>query len=124
MQSWLSSQTSNTIASTGAPSSSECTTTENGSTTALNANNTIRIGDFLSGWAVMNSVHNGQDTKIWLTGPVSFSGGSGDRPLTITKTVGSGKVLYSSYHTAHSCPTTGAWPQERVLQYLVFDVAD
>lgn len=124
MQSWLSAQTSNTITGTGVPSNEDCTTTENGSTTALNSDNTIRIGDFLSGWAVMNSIHSGQDTKTWLTGPVSFSGGSGDRPLTITKTVGSGRVLYSSYHTAHSCPTTGAWPQERVLQYLVFEVAD
>lgn len=128
MKSWLSKQTSNTVsASATTPNSGACTTTANGNSTALNSDGaTIRIGDFLPGWAVMNSAYSGSDTKVWLEGPVQFTGSSGTvtRPLTVTKTVGSGKILYSSYHTSHSCPTSGVWPQERVLQYLVFEVAD
>lgn len=46
------------------------------------------------------------------------------RPLTVTFDVGTqgGRVLYTSYHTASACPTTGFWPQERVLEYLIFEL--
>jgi hypothetical protein len=85
---------------------------------------TITIGDFLTGWVVMDGAHTGVDIdpKIWITGPVSYtgSGGTVDEPLTVTREEGDGRILYTSYHTAHSCPTTGFWPQERILQYLVF----
>jgi len=124
MSSWLSGRASNTIAS-GTPGNS-CTTTANGNATALNSDGTIRIGDFLSGWAVMNKAYD-STTTIWIQGPVTFGSTTTatTRPLTISRPIGSsgGKVLYSSYHTAHSCPTSGFWPQERVLQYLVFEVA-
>lgn len=93
---------------------------------ALNADETITIGDFLSDWVVMDGAHTGVDIdpKIWITGPVSYTGSSGtvDEPLTVTREEGEGRILYTSYHTAHSCPTTGFWPQERILQYLVFEL--
>lgn len=128
MKTWLSGRATNTIDSASSPGSISCTTTTGGSATALNTDGTTtRIGDFLSGWAVMKEAHD-SSTTVWLTGPVTFSGSSGSetRPLTVTRTIGSnsGEILYSSYHTSHSCPTSGFWPQERVLQYLVFEVAE
>ncbi|MBI2344338.1 MAG: hypothetical protein HYV02_08420 [Deltaproteobacteria bacterium] len=130
MRTWLSGRATNTIDSSTSPNSGTCTTTTGGSATALNSDNTIRIGDFLPGWAVMDEAYD-TSTTVWLQGPVDFSSDAGPvldevRPLTVSRTIGSnsGKVLYSSYHTAHSCPTAGFWPQERVLQYLVFEVAE
>lgn len=128
MKTWLSGRATNTIDSSSSPGILSCTTTTGGSSTALNTDgSTIRIGDFLSGWAVMKEAYD-TNTTVWLTGPVTFSGSSGaeTRALTVTRTIGSnsGEILYSSYHTSHSCPTSGFWPQERVLQYLVFEVAE
>lgn len=92
---------------------------------ARNDDGTVTIGDFLSGWGVMVDTHDGVDEEatIWITGPIDYYGGSDDdAPLTVTQAHGEGEILYSSYHTAHSCPTLGFWPQERVLQYLVFEL--
>jgi hypothetical protein len=38
-------------------------------------------------------------------------------PLVITFELGDqgGRVLFTSYHTSEACPSTGFWPQERVL---------
>ena len=92
---------------------------------ALNADGTMTIGDFLGSWVVMEGEHDGLegDSNIWLSGDI-VNGGDDivDAPLTATQDRGDGRILYSSYHTAHSCPTTGFWPQERVLQYLVFEL--
>jgi hypothetical protein len=133
MSAFLETIDSNTIDSASSPGN-DCTTTVNGSTTSLldASADTIRIGDFLSGWGVMEQKHTGAgaDTFVWIQGPVDFfdadtfvAQDNVVRPLTASKRVGSGCVLYSSYHTSHSCPTTGFWPQERVLQYLVFETA-
>lgn len=133
MKSWVSGSSikTNTINSTTSPNSSACTTTANGNSGSqnLNSDGTIRIGDFLSGWGVMKAAYDA-DTFVWITGKVKFSGATdttnGDsRPLTASRKVGSsgGCLLYSSYHNSHSCPTTGFWPQERVLHYLVFEVS-
>lgn len=132
MKTWLSKQTSNTIDSSSSPNEGACTTTASGNSTALldASAGTIRIGDFLSSWIVMKGAHSGQSPKTWLEGSVTFTSTDSvtekteTRPLTVSNSQGSGKLLYTSYHTAKSCPTTGAWPQERVLQYLVFEVAD
>ncbi|HSA59859.1 MAG TPA: hypothetical protein VLJ37_09265 [bacterium] len=133
MSSWLEGRSSNTIDTADSPGNS-CTTTVNGSSTSLldPSADTIRIGDFLAGWGVMEGKHSGigSETFVWIQGPVDFtdpddfSAQNGVvRPLTATRRVGSGCVLYSSYHTSHSCATEGFWPQERVLQYLVFETA-
>ncbi|OGQ07307.1 MAG: hypothetical protein A3G32_04860 [Deltaproteobacteria bacterium RIFCSPLOWO2_12_FULL_40_28] len=98
-------------------------TTVNGTTGARNSDDTVTIADFLSGWAVMEAAHTGESPTIWIQGPIEYTGGSdSDAPLTVTKTESSGKLLYSSYHTADTCPSTGFWAQERILQYLVFEL--
>jgi len=83
----------------------------------------VHIEGFLGGWAVMDGAHAGKagDVKFWVRGNVSFNGGSGIKPLTVTFRHGSGKVLYTSYHTEASYySSSGLLPQERILQYLVF----
>lgn len=132
LKSWMqgSALTTNTIGA-NTPGTS-CTTTAGGNSGSknLNSDGTIRIGDFLSGWAVMNSAYSGVSPApyTWIEGPVTFSGQTTavTRPLTVSQKVGSkgGCLLYSSYHTSESCPTTGFWPQERFLQYVVFEVGD
>jgi hypothetical protein len=92
---------------------------------AVNAGGLIPLGDFLGGWAHMVGAWAGDtDTTIWISSGagVTFDG-LVDRPLTISRPVGSngGGIIYSSYHTAESCPTLYFWPQERVLQYLIFE---
>jgi hypothetical protein len=97
---------------------------------ARNEDGTVTIGDFLSAWVVMEGLHDGieDEPTIWLSGPVTYSdpdtfaSTETDAPLSVTRAQGEGEILYSSYHTAHSCPTQGFWPQERVLQYLVFEL--
>lgn len=91
---------------------------------ARNIDGTITVGDFLASWAIIQGEHEGYEgqSKVWLKGVISSYDGVNDLPLTMTKDIGEGRVLYSSYHTAHSCPTTGFWPQERVLEYLIFEM--
>jgi hypothetical protein len=96
----------------------------------LNSDNTVPIAGFWPSWAVMNGAHSAKssDVKIWVSGPVSWydwdSGdyGSGTKPLTVSFNYGAGKVLYSSYHTEEDNPSDDFWPQERILQYLVFEL--
>jgi hypothetical protein len=87
---------------------------------ARNADGTVTIGDFLGSWVVMEDI--AEDAVLWASGPIESSFGSdADAPLTVSRPQGDGAIVYSSYHTAHSCPTTGFWPQERILQYLIFE---
>ena len=124
MSSWLKSISSNTIPSTPGdltPNSSFCSTTVDGHGSSLEDSGKIRIGDFLPGWVVMDQPYDAS-TFVWISGPISFnSGTSATRPLTASRKVSQGCVVYSSDHTSHSCPTVGFWPQERVLQYLIFE---
>ncbi len=93
-------------------------------TSALTADSLIPLGDFLPGWAHMDGAHTGYDPTIWISSGagVAFDG-MDNRPLTASMSQGDngGLLVYSSYHTAHSCPTPTFWPQERVLQYLIFE---
>jgi hypothetical protein len=93
----------------------------NGTTGALNTDGTIHIGDLGDAWAEMHSAHTGQNPTTWIEGNIESLD---HRPLTVTMSIGTkgGKVLFTSYHTAESCPSAGFWPQERVLQYLVFEM--
>ncbi len=102
---------------------------------------TLEIGDFAGGWAVMKAPHPdfADQVDIWVEGPVRYSDIEADgysstssepapyvtevRPLTITFPFGKGKVFYSSYHTSGG-PHAGFTAQERVLQYLLFEVVD
>ncbi len=97
----------------------------------LNSDNTVPITGFLYGWVLINGAHpsKSSDVKIWIKGPVSWydwftedGEGSGSKPLTLSFEFGQGKVLYSSYHTEEENPSSGFWPQERILQYLIFEL--
>lgn len=128
MQSWLGNVTviQHDSSTPGNPYN-DCTSTYTTRTGALNSSNEIPIGDFLSGWAQITSAHTESGA---LSPTLWISSGSGDtfdgldnRPLTASVSYGSngGKIAYTSYHTAHSCATQYFWPQERVLQYLIFE---
>lgn len=99
------------------------------------------IEHFLVQWVIMHKVPS--DTKVWVEGVVkSYSGAiEGRRPLTVTFNVQNcGKVLFSSYHTegrddenqaypvvSKSYPQycgSSASPQDRILEYLIFDIAN
>ena len=86
----------------------------------------VHIEGFLSSWAVMAGVHPAQQAavKTWTAGPVTFNGQvqAVDRPLTVSFGVGQGRVTYTSYHTEPGGLANGFLPQERVMQYLVFEL--
>ncbi len=90
-----------------------------------NSDGTVRVTGFADGWGVMNGIHTGAaaSTKGWVTGPVGWGfDESGNKPLTILFNHGAGKVLYSSYHVVTESPSSGFWPQERILQYFIFEM--
>lgn len=89
----------------------------------VQADGSVKIEGFLSGWAVINSAHTGSTgVKTWASGAVSFDTSVGVvKPLTMSFPVGSGRVTYTSYHNEAQ---VGAElePQQRILQYLVFEL--
>ncbi|SHF27931.1 hypothetical protein SAMN05443144_10723 [Fodinibius roseus] len=89
----------------------------------LNSDDTVHITDFLAGWGVIKGPHSGATDAVtqWVEGDVEWSGGSGVRPLTVSFEAGEGSVFYSSYHTVESEFTPHWRPQERLLQFLVFE---
>lgn len=83
--------------------------------------NQIHIQGFSGQWAQMDRVKgSGVDPAVWLEADVEGV----KRPLTVTFSEGRGKVLYSSYHTFHGGATGYIYPQERVLQYFVFEMVN
>lgn len=95
-------------------------------TSCLNANGTVHIEGFLAGWGVMKSAHSAQQANVrtWVSGPVTFSGQATPvvRPLTVSFPVGLGRVTYTSYHTEPGTASAGFLPQERILQFIVFEL--
>ena len=95
----------------------------------INDSNQVHITHFLGGWVQQYLVPAADHVKVWLEGNAG-----GLRPLTTTfDYMQCGRVLYSSYHTEGRegignfpayCSTTGLSPQERVLEYLIFHIAD
>jgi hypothetical protein len=73
----------------------------------------VMIDGFSSQWAKMDGVLAATD--VWVRNT--------EIPLTVTFEAGKGKVFYSSYHTHHG-ESKNAVPQERILQYFVFDLVD
>ncbi|MFH1830545.1 MAG: hypothetical protein ABH871_07205 [Pseudomonadota bacterium] len=125
MSTWLGTARVNAHdATTPGNPDNDCTWTQDPYTQVTGAliGGLIPIGDFLGGWAQMVGAHTGYTPTIWISSGagVNFDGRA-NRPLTASMTQGSngGGIIYSSYHTAHSCPTLTFWPQERVLQYLM-----
>lgn len=102
----------------------------NAVTGARQEDGTLLVGDFASGWAVAEGVESGKDVKVWMDGEaVFYTDDSGipvrqNVPLVVTFEFGTngGRVLFTSYHTSAGCSSTGFWPQERVLQYLLFAI--
>jgi hypothetical protein len=99
----------------------------------INDSNQVRISHFLVSWVQQFIVPQADGVKVWLEGDAD-----GQRPLTTTFDYAMcGRVLYSSYHTAgrdglglggdtfpNYCASGGLTPQERVLEYLIFHIAD
>jgi len=90
-------------------------------TGALNGDGTIPVGDLLNNWALIDNVYDSSTTAVISSGSYTLDGVA-NRLLTLSRNIGSGRVIYSSYHTADTCPTPNFWPQERVLEYLIFEV--
>ncbi|MEZ5337298.1 MAG: Ig-like domain-containing protein [bacterium] len=88
---------------------------------AANPDNTLDVTDWLPAWSVIHSVDPA--VKVWVSGTVSFGFPSTtqERPLTISFEAGSGNVLFSSYHTEENA-SSALTPQDRVLQFLIFEV--
>lgn len=86
---------------------------------AINANNEVTLQGFLSKWAVQRTL--GPGTSAIVRGIAPFTGGPADVPLTsLFEVNGCGRVIFSSYHTDTG---TALLPQERILEYLMFEVA-
>lgn len=82
------------------------------------------IQGMLGSWAVMLNPHNekADEVKVWVEGEVSYGNEEDQvRPLTVSFNHGEGKVIYTSYHTDNSNNSVDLLPQERVLQFLVFE---
>lgn len=86
----------------------------------VNSDNTVNIEGFLSSWVVMNALHKGADGEILTYGKMPED--KADRPLTVTLAVGKGHVTYTSYHNETSDLSKGYYPQQRILQYLIFEL--
>ncbi|MCT4630084.1 carboxypeptidase-like regulatory domain-containing protein [Winogradskyella sp.] len=84
-------------------------------------NATVTIDEFLSGWQVVDT-YDSATVLPWLYGPVEYDGISEDKHLAYTFLHGDGGVLYSSFHTENN--TSDATTVERLMQYMVFELAD
>jgi hypothetical protein len=93
------------------------------------------IEHFLINWVMMHKL--GANTKLWVEGQVKSQDGSiqGVKPLTVTFAFKNcGKILFTSYHTEgrekeilpsafpQYCGTAFS-PQDRILEFLIFDIA-
>ncbi len=89
----------------------------------VNADGTVKIEGFLDGWAVINGAHAGvTNVKTWASGAVTYTGASNVvKPLTVSFGVGTGRVTYTSYHN-EAAVGAELEPQQRILQYLVFEL--
>jgi len=87
-----------------------------------NGNGTMHVEGFLSSWAVMNGPHgSATDVTVHTEGEVSTTNEDNViKPLMVSFNVGEGRVFYSSYHTEDT-GFEGFLPQERTLQYLIFE---
>ena len=104
-------------------------------------NGKSQISHFLTQWVIMHKVS--KDVKTWVNGVIQSISGSinGSRPLTVTFNYKNcGKVLFSSYHTEGRDEELKAYPapakpfpnycagkispQDRILEYLIFDIAN
>lgn len=88
---------------------------------ATNTDDTFDVIDWLPAWVPMIAV--AEDVKVWATGNVTygFPAVTNDLPVTVSFADGTGTVMFSSYHT-EDFGTTELTAQDRVLQYLIFEI--
>lgn len=84
-------------------------------------NATVTIDEFLGSWQVVDT-YDPTTVIPWLYGPVEYDGISESKHLAYTFLHGDGGVLYSSFHTENN--TSDATTVERLMQYMVFELAD
>ena len=93
----------------------------------VNTTPTVPITGFLNPWSVQASLPS--TSTLVVNGTVKYTvngtATTGDVPLTSEFDPGHcGRVIYSSYHTASgTIDPRNLKPQERILEYLMFDVA-
>lgn len=84
-------------------------------------NGTVIIDEFLYAWQAVDT-YDSETVLPWLYGPVVYYGVAEDKYLAYTFLHGDGGVLYSSFHTENNTPD--ATTVERLMQYMVFELAD
>jgi hypothetical protein len=82
----------------------------------IDKNGKVKITGFQGGWAVMEEAE--KNTEVLVKGTVMGK----ERPLSVMFNYGQGRVFYSSYHTVHGQSALVVSPQERILQYFIFEV--
>jgi hypothetical protein len=93
---------------------------------ALLPSGKVKIEGFLTRWAVQKEPNPDLATKVWVSSPVTWAGGSGTRALTTSfeyfgaDRKGCGRVVFSSYHTFGDAAEL--LPQERILEYLMLEI--
>ena len=97
-----------------------CTALE--SATCINEDGTVMIEGFLPFWAIMNGAHEGSNASFYIEAEVKSVDYEQPfiKPLTTSFNVGEGRVFFSSYHSENH-GSAGLLPQERILQYLIFE---
>ena len=87
----------------------------------VNPDDTVNISDWLILWSAIEAV--GPEVTVWATASITFGNPvtTADKPITVTFSSGTGTVLFSSYHT-EAFPQLDLTPQDRILQYLIFEV--
>lgn len=86
---------------------------------ATNTDDTVKIEGWLGAWVPIDAI--GTSTSAWVQAPVWVDETETTRVVTVTFKYGSGTVFYSSYHT-EDMQSTAITPQDRILQYFVFEV--
>ncbi|SMF54383.1 hypothetical protein SAMN02745866_03448 [Alteromonadaceae bacterium Bs31] len=88
----------------------------------LETDGSLYIEGFLPSWAIIDDAHeNAVGVNFYARADVLTDEDEQlNRPLTASFPFGSGQVFYSSYHT-EDIGSQGFLPQERVMQYLIFE---
>ena len=97
---------------------------------ALLPNNHVQLTEFLNPWGAIDTV--GANATTWVHASAQYRQPNGallpaaDHPLTAEAQYsgtggGCGRVVFTSYHT-NSTTTGGLTPQERVLEWLIFEL--
>lgn len=89
---------------------------------------TVSIGGWLHNWSVVSSIPTTSKEishgSVSYTYPTTGSPTTADLPLNLEFIKNKcGRVIYSSYHTLSSVSSSSLSAQEKILEYLILDVA-